>query len=263
MRPTLWLLPLLAFLLLQFHHRGSADCEPATCGNLTLRYPFWLGTMNQTSSPCGHPDFEVWCSGADGSVASLKGSSIHVLSINYANSSFVASHSRVAGDGGVCRTDFNMSISIAPSPFTISPRNRALCFLYNCNGTEPRGAQYVNITSNCGAPIYAYIGGSYYWDRPPAIDTGACTYTYFPVLGREAVAADLTTANYYGRLLKDGFVLEWEAVRVGDCQACDASGGQCLYDNAAAAFRCLCLDGVRAVSACAGESQAPTSGIWT
>ncbi|CAO2160981.1 unnamed protein product [Urochloa humidicola] len=137
MRPTLWLLPLLAFLLLQFHHRGSADCEPATCGNLTLRYPFWLGTMNQTSSPCGQPDFEVWCSGADGSVASLKGSSIHVLSINYANSSFVASHSRVAGDGGVCRTDFNMSISIAPSPFTISPRNRALCFLYKL-GTHRR-----------------------------------------------------------------------------------------------------------------------------
>ncbi|CAO2198878.1 unnamed protein product [Urochloa humidicola] len=250
MRPTLWLLPLLAFLLLQFHHRASANCEPATCGNLTLRYPFWLGSGNQTSSPCGHPAFEVWCSDVR-SVASLKGSSIHVLSINYTNSSFIASHSRIADgdDDGVCRTDFNMSISIALSPFTISAQNRALCFLYDCNAMVPSGPdEFVNATSNCGAPIYAYLGGAYYWDRPPAIATGRCTYTYFPVL----VAAGMTAANY-SRLLKDGFVLKWEAAGVGDCAACDASGGLCRYDNAAAAFRCLCPDGRRVGSTCSGK----------
>ncbi|CAO2198873.1 unnamed protein product [Urochloa humidicola] len=237
MRPALWLLPLLAFLLLQLHHRASADCEPATCGNLTLRYPFWLGNINQTSSPCGHPDFEVWCSGDDGSVASLKGSTLHVLAINYTNNSFIASHTRVAtGDNGVCHTDLNMSVTIALSPFKISSsQNRALCFLYDCNGTEPRGAEYVNVTSNCGAPIYAYLGGAYYQDKPPAIATGRCKYSYIPVLGSEVVPAD--RANY-SRLLKDGFVLEWEEASVGDCKACNAGSGQCRYDNNAAAFWC-------------------------
>ncbi|PUZ57932.1 hypothetical protein GQ55_5G469200 [Panicum hallii var. hallii] len=245
----LLLLKLVASLLL-LHLPGpaSADCEPAACGTLTLRYPFWLGSGNQTSSPCGHPAFEVWCSRG---VAALKGSSIHVLAIDYANSSFLASHSRVAaGDDGVCRTDFNMSVSIALSPFTISPRNRALCFLSKCDGTAPSGDEFVNATSNCSAPIYAYLGGTYYWDRPPAIATGRCTYSYIPVLGREAAA--MTAANY-SRLLKDGFVLEWEAGGVGDCRACNASGGQCRYDNAAAAFRCLCPDGRRAAGPkCAG-----------
>ncbi|CAO2160971.1 unnamed protein product [Urochloa humidicola] len=235
MPPSSLLLLLVTSALLLHHARASADCEPATCGNLTLRYPFWLGTMNQTSSPCGHPDFEVWCSGDDGSVASLKGSTLHVLAINYTSNSFIASHTRVAtGDDGVCHTDLNMSITIALSPFKISSSNRALCFLYNCNGTEPRGHEYVNATSNCGAPIYAYLGGAYYWDRPPAIATGGCKYSYIPVLGSEAAAA---RANY-SRLLKDGFVLEWEDAGVGDCKACNASGGQCRYDNAAAAFRC-------------------------
>ncbi|CAO2198867.1 unnamed protein product [Urochloa humidicola] len=253
MHPTSLLLPLVASLLfLQQDSAASAECEPAACGNLTLRYPFWLGSGNQTSSPCGHPAFEVWCSGGGRrSVASLKGSSIHVLSINYTNSSFIASHSRVADDG-VCRTDFNMSVSIALSPFTISPRNRALCFLYDCNGTVPSGPehdQFVNATSSCGAPIYAYLGGAYYWDRPPAIATGRCTYTYFPVLA----AAGMTATNY-SRLLNDGFVLEWEAAGVGDCAACEASGGgECRYDNAAAAFRCLCPDGRREGSTCSGE----------
>ncbi|CAO2198882.1 unnamed protein product [Urochloa humidicola] len=257
MRPTSRFLPLLAILLLQFRHHARADCEPAACGNLTLRYPFWLGGINQTSSHCSHPAFEVWCSGDDGSAASLEGSSIHVLGIDYANNSFIASHTRIAtGDDGVCRTDFNMSVTIALSLFKISSSNRALCFLYNCNGTEPRGPEYINATSNCGAPIYAYLGGAYYWDRPPAISMGGCTYTYIPVLGQEA--AVMTAANY-SRLLKEGFVLEWEAAAIGDCQACDASGGQCRYDNAAAAFRCLCsgAGGGRTGSTCAGESLPP------
>jgi hypothetical protein len=247
MHPTLLLLLLVTCLLL-LHLRGrvSADCEPATCGNLTLRYPFWLGSGNQTLSPCGHPAFEVWCNDDGGSVASLKGSSIHVLGVDYANNSFVCSHTRIAsGDNGVCSTDFNMSVSIALSPFTISPRNRALCFLSKCDGPAPSGPGFVNATSNCSAPIYAYLGGTYYWDRPPAIATGRCEYSYIPVLGREAAA--MTAANYR-RLLKDGFLMEWEAAGVGDCAACNASGGQCQYNNTVAAFRCLCPD----------ESLAPT-----
>ncbi|KAJ1282710.1 hypothetical protein BS78_03G071800 [Paspalum vaginatum] len=110
MRPSAPLLfPLLVSLLLLLHHRALADCEPTTCGNLTVRYPFWLGTINQSSSPCGHLAFEILCSD-DSSSASLKGSAIHVLDIDYSNNSFVASHTRIAaGDDGVCRTDFNMS----------------------------------------------------------------------------------------------------------------------------------------------------------
>ncbi|KAG2595829.1 LEAF RUST 10 DISEASE-RESISTANCE LOCUS RECEPTOR-LIKE PROTEIN KINASE-like 1.2 isoform X3 [Panicum virgatum] len=241
----LTLLKLVASSLLLLHGRASAECEPAACGNLTLRYPFWLGSGNQTEAPCGHPAFEVWC-GDGGSVASLKGSSIHVLAIDYGNSSFLASHSRVAADrDGVCGTDFNMSVSIALSPFTISPRNRALCFLYNCNGTAPSGPGFVNATSTCDAPIYAYLGGAYYWDRPPAIATGRCALSYIPVLGQEA--ATMTAANY-SRLLRDGFVLEWEAAGVGYCAACRAGGGRCRYDNA---FRCLCPAG----ATCTGRSS--------
>ncbi|GJN37554.1 hypothetical protein PR202_gb26525 [Eleusine coracana subsp. coracana] len=254
MQPTsLFLLPLLSFLLL-FHDTAHAECEPRTCGDLTVKYPFWLGGVNESSSPCGHPAFQVRCSN-DGGAASLMGSAINVLRVDYDNNSFVASHSRIAGgNDGVCRTDFNISVSIALSPFKFSSRNRALCFLYNCSGgTEPRGPEFVNATSVCNSPIYAYLGGNYYWDSPPAIATGRCKYTFFPVLESEE-AATMTAANY-PRLLKDGFILEWQTVSVGDCPACVASGGQCRYNNATAAFACLCPDGkLRRTSSCVGES---------
>lgn len=92
------------------------------------------------------------------------------------------------GGDGVCRTDFNMSSSLALSPFKTSHNNMTLCFLHNCDGTEPVGPDYVNATGVpiCGNPIFAYLGGSYNRDTPPAVPVSNCKYTYLPVLGSEA-----------------------------------------------------------------------------
>jgi hypothetical protein len=246
---------ILLSLFLHHHPTTSADCEPAACGNLTVKYPFWLGAPNQTPPElsCGHPAYELWCTGngTNKTSASIRGSAVHVLHIDYAASTFVASHNRIAaGDDGVCRTDFNMSSSLALSPFRVSTSNRALCFLYNCNGTEPRGPEFVNATAGCARPIYAYLGGSYDRDTPPAIPAGNCTYAYLPVLGSEA--ADTTVADY-GQMLKAGFLVEWSGTGVGDCSACSSSGGQCRYSNESAVFACLCPSSRQNWSTCTGK----------
>ncbi|KAF0905018.1 hypothetical protein E2562_000829 [Oryza meyeriana var. granulata] len=251
MHPTLLFFPLLASLFL-LCRRTHAECQPATCGDLTVRYPFWLGgpDLNRSSSTtsCGHPAFEVWCAGG---VASLRGSQILVLGIDYTNSSFVAAHKRVAGGtDGVCRTDLNISSSLALSPFTISSRNRAICFLYYCKSTVPSELGVVNATSVCTRPIYAYLGGSYDRDKPPAIQAGNCTYSYLPVL---EAPVNLTPATNYDLLFKEGFLLEWQKNGFGDCDACNASGGQCRYSNDSAAFACVCSDGKQRGRKCTGE----------
>jgi hypothetical protein len=179
----------------------------------------------------------------------LRGSAIHVLGIDYAAGTFVASHARVAtGDNGVCRVDLNVSSSVALSPFWVSATNRALCFLYDCNGTEPRGLEYVNATGGCSRLIYAYLAGSYNQDTPPAISLGSCTYAYLPVLGSQA-----ETAADYPRMLRAGFLMDWAGLGIGDCDACAASGGQCRYSNASAGLACLCPSNKKNGSTCAGE----------
>ncbi|KAF7034589.1 hypothetical protein CFC21_045581 [Triticum aestivum] len=250
-------LPFLASLLILLpHHVVDAECEPVACGNFTIRYPFWLGAPSRpTPEPsCGHPAFELWCGGSSNTSASMRGSAIQVLGIDYGASSLVASHSRFsAREDGVCRADFNMSSSLALSPFNISPSNMAFCLLFDCkNGTEPRGRGYVNATGGCDKPIVAYLGGSYDRDTPPAIRTGDCTYTYLPVLGTEAA---VSTAANYSRLLKAGFLLDWAGTGgIGDCPACVASGGQCRYRNAIGALACLCPGGELRGPTCAGDS---------
>ncbi|KAM3346353.1 hypothetical protein ACQJBY_020745 [Aegilops geniculata] len=257
MPPAVVSLPFLASLLLIFllHHVvDAAECEPVACGNFTIKYPFWLGAPGRPppEPSCGHPAFELWCINGN-TTATMSGSPIHVHSIDYGARSFVVVHSRVAADtNGVCLADFNVSSSLALSPFKISPSNRALGFLFNCNGTEPRGREYANATAGCSRPIVAYLGGSFVRDTPPAIPTGNCTYTYLPVLGSEAA---VSTAADYTRLLKAGFLLDWAGagIGIGDCPACVASGGQCRYRSATAALACLCPGGKLRGPACAGE----------
>ncbi|XBI61406.1 hypothetical protein VPH35_042207 [Triticum aestivum] len=246
---------LLLLFLLHHVHVVDAECEPVACGNFTIKYPFWLGAPSHPppEPSCGHPAFELWCGGGNAS-ASMRGSAIQVLSIDYGASSLVASHSRFSGRvDGVCRADFNMSSSLALSPFNISPSNMALCLLFDCKGTEPGGRGYANATATCDRPIFAYLGGRYDRDTPPSIQTGNCTYTYLPVLGSEAA---VSTAANYSSLLKAGFLLDWAGTGgIGDCPACVASGGQCRYRNAIGALACLCPGGKLRGPTCAGDSK--------
>jgi hypothetical protein len=249
--PRLLLLPVLASLLHQSTTVDAATtdtgCPPATCGNLTITYPFWLGGLDRDTSSCGPPAFQLTCS-SSASGAFLSSSYYNVLHIYYGRRSLVAVHALLAADTG-CRILFNMSSAFAITDrFRISASNRELYVLSRCDGTPPPpGAVPVTNCSGNGTRNFAYLGGSYGTARPPAND-GRCELTELLVLGSEAEGA---TSASYRRLIRGGFRLEWEPV--GDCNACTASGGRCRYDNNTAAFACLCSDGSQRASTTCGE----------
>ena len=52
----------LLVLLLLMHALAAAldaDCTPASCGNLSIRYPFWL--RGRQPPYCGYPSFGIDC----------------------------------------------------------------------------------------------------------------------------------------------------------------------------------------------------------
>ncbi|KQK02582.1 hypothetical protein BRADI_2g02477v3 [Brachypodium distachyon] len=254
MRPSsssLLLLPILASLQqLATAATNDAGCPPATCGNLTLAYPFWLAGGQEDQQPsCGPPAFQLTCHN-NGS-AFLRTSYMKVLNVDYGSRSLVAVHALLAADAA-CTVMFNVSSAFAITDrYRISRSNRELYVLSRCRERRPPpGAVPVANCSATSSGMYAYLGGRYGTAQPPA-NEGSCEISMFPVIASEA-----TTAENYRRLIKGGFLLEWEPV--GDCKACTASGGRCRYDSSTAAFVCLCSDGGLRASTCDGKHKRKT-----
>ncbi|CAL4951321.1 unnamed protein product [Urochloa decumbens] len=228
----------------------DSGCPPATCGNLTITYPFSLADRDTPS--CGPPGFQLTCNNSASGGAFLARSYISVLSIDYGSRSLVALHNLVATDLG-CAAVFNMSTALAISDrFTISASNRELYFMAKCAAPPPLAgvAPVTNCSGNGNSSrTFVYLGGGYGTGQPPAND-GRCQLAVVPVLGSEAEGA---TAASYVRLIRAGFRLEWEPV--GDCNACRASGGRCRYDANTAAFACLCSDSSLQASTCDGKRK--------
>ncbi|WVZ72157.1 hypothetical protein U9M48_020664 [Paspalum notatum var. saurae] len=130
-RVVLLLLPLLAAAL-------DVNCTPASCGNLSIRYPFWL--RGHQPSYCGYPSFGIACDPTGASAPSLNDSYLRVLDIHYGNRSVVAFHTNLADDPTGCRaTRFNMSTSLALSVLAVSRAKWELFLSTNCLGQPPAG----------------------------------------------------------------------------------------------------------------------------
>ncbi|TVU22059.1 hypothetical protein EJB05_31735, partial [Eragrostis curvula] len=206
----------------------ATTCAPATCGNLSIRYPFWL--RGRQPSYCGYPSFGVACDPTGATPASLNNSYLRVLDIHYGNSSVVASHAKLAEDATACRaTRFNMSASLALSLLAVSRANWELLLCANCSWTPPAGS----IPVTCPGTLYEPAGPASVLGTVPA----GCNYSVVPVLP----GSEMRTLGDYAGLVRRGFLLEWTVP--GDCAACNTSGGQCRFDAGVNAFRCLCPDG--------------------
>nr|BAJ85917.1 predicted protein [Hordeum vulgare subsp. vulgare] len=231
---------------------SPSSCEPATCGGLRIAYPFWLGGTHPPE--CGYRAFQVGCD-RDGT-ASLKNSiwRYQILEISYENSTF-----RVANwdlSDGTCDIEVhvNASSDLGLAPFSISPTNQELFFLYNCTDLHARPAPPTWAPVNCtkGSNVstfnsFALLAGAYKPDDKWGAVPGNCTVSMMPVLGYPGA-----TGKDYWRLMKGGFLLDYTA---GDCEACKGSGGRCRIDTDYDIFQCHCSDGVSYLVVCGGSTR--------
>ncbi|CAM0879004.1 unnamed protein product [Alopecurus aequalis] len=248
---------LLLLLLLPLHGatavsraQTDASCAPASCGSLTIAYPFWL--RGRHAPNCGYPSFGVTC-GDDPTAAtppSLSDSYLRLLDIRYGDRSVVAFHARLA-DAGACRaTRFNVSSTLALSALAVSAANWELFFCANCSRAPPPPAAALRLDCPGNGAWYVHPGRS--GGGVPAVEPTGCNYSVVPVLP----GSELRTWDDYAGIVRHGFLLEWTVP--GDCAACNATGGGCRYDAGANAFGCLCPNG-RLQPATCGELLSETS----
>jgi len=221
----------------------STPCAPASCGKLTVAYPFWLDGTHPPE--CGYKAFQVTCDKQAGNL-SLANSywRYQLQDIFYENSSFTADLSGAPCD---LQNFVNPSSDLGLSPFNISSKNLELFILYDCHLGRRRAPPPSWTRVRCppappdddpdSSPVFALLGNKY---TPGGIatppPTNYCAVSMIPVLGYEgATGAD------YQRLLQGGSLLEY--TDAGACKACRVSGGHCRVDASDDAFKCYCTDG--------------------
>ena len=220
---------------------GNTSCAPATCGNLSITYPFSLSGVQPLY--CGNPAFELTCA-ADAGRAYLartfRDRLYRVLSIYYESNSFVMAvdvDSSFVGDERCHIPDFNVSSGLSLLPVNVSAAaNTNLTFVYNC--TLPRNASVLLQPACARLTIGAYVPDGE-GKAPPEVPRN-CSSVSVPVQRSSFRNASEEPAHEYRRLIDEGFVVEWPST-TAECGACKGRRGECRFVELA--FQCICSDG--------------------
>lgn len=193
---------------------SSSSCDPATCGNLRITYPFWLSGTHPPE--CGYRAFQVTCDNINNTVkASLKNSlwTYQILSISYQDSSFTVTNLQLSEDGA-CDVELhvNASSDLGLAPFGISAANLELFFLYGCTQPQqlpPSRAPVACATGNDGSnnsngPLlspsnntFAWLAGGYKpeYDAWRAVQGGNCTVSWCPCSATRGLPGLITSGS--------------------------------------------------------------------
>ncbi|CAL4977692.1 unnamed protein product [Urochloa decumbens] len=208
---------------------SNTSCAPARCGHVNITYPFSLSGVQPLY--CGFPAFELTCDAGYAYLSrTFRERLYHVLDISYgSNSLALAVKTTFSGDedGETCSIPgFNVSSGLSLFPLTISSRNKNLAFVYNCE--VPPSIRLPRPCANL--TMGAYISDA----AEPWVDQKGCSSVSVPVRGFKG----MDPTHDYGRMIRDGFLLEWPTL--GECELCTRRGGECRF--LALAFQCFCSD---------------------
>ncbi|XP_044976715.1 LEAF RUST 10 DISEASE-RESISTANCE LOCUS RECEPTOR-LIKE PROTEIN KINASE-like 1.2 [Hordeum vulgare subsp. vulgare] len=244
------LLLLLAVLLLSSTANGyPSTCSNATCGDLTIAYPFWLNSSSPSS--CGYRGLGLACEG--NTTLILPAQSHHRYRVSYIDydtrSVFLVDDAEAeALNTTTCpHLHFNFTID-ASSALHLTRSDSNITFFYNCkrNASSPSAVELTGCPDYNGSS-YAFTGDGY---TGAADEYGCEAAVVAPVLDAHKKAmVEAPPASRYVEVLKGGFELNYSPHSV-QCGACERSGGWCGYRHnqthggpGVVGFACFCDGG--------------------
>ncbi|CAO2204758.1 unnamed protein product [Urochloa humidicola] len=192
---------------------GKDYCSPTVCGNLTISSPFGMVSGEATETSCGELGFQVYCFGNNTPYLHQRW---QILNIFYDKASVLVVDSvklhkvfNTSGNDGCHAPFLNISAKLG-GPFSISPVNQNLIF-YNCTKTLGEEVREKNglVETVCRNNTFVRAEGHYddVSSRYGDYFLEGCNATVAPVLVKSGKA----NANNYMELLRDGFLLTWQA----------------------------------------------------
>ncbi|KAM0892469.1 hypothetical protein ACQ4PT_025764 [Festuca glaucescens] len=241
--PPLFLLPVLLLLFATAHSYPSI-CSNATCGDLTIAYPFWLNSS--TASSCGYSGLGLACEG--NTTLILLDQSHHqyrVSHIDYDTHTVSVVDDAEALNSTSCPLlHFNLTIDTS-SPLQLTSSDSNITFFYNCT----KNASWPSAVKLSGCPDYSkssyvFTGDGYTGE---AYEYGCEAAVVAPVLDvHKEGMGDVPLVRRFADMLMAGFELNYSP-HSGQCGICERSGGWCGYrhnqTNGSMGFTCFCDGG--------------------
>jgi hypothetical protein len=256
---------------------GSMCPESSSCGNVSIRYPFYLSstTRNITNynTSCGYTDLEIICQdeGPTGTPVIFLGVDEYtILNISYDSNTIILADSDVLVGGSCPAVGHGVSFNKMWLHNTSSNDN--LTFYFNCYSTRSHGVALppdlipYKIGCNLMSP---YADGASFVFAPDdhdkakehALDQdGRCKEVVSVPVRSEVLMArnqSVLVTGGYAEVLRYGFELEWNRATTDHCDLCEQSGGKCAYSQKREFMSCLCSNGKVGDPECRPTSKFP------
>ncbi|MED6215835.1 hypothetical protein PIB30_001976 [Stylosanthes scabra] len=223
-------------------------CEPQTCRNQSITYPFYI--QGKQESFCGYPGFAISCDTNNAfPILNLSSTPYIIHQIFYQNESLRVSNAAFSSANNKT-TDYCVSathnLTLPPTNTFILPQNnnKEILLFYGCNlSSMPSELMDYRIESCEGNNK---TGGSVlalYKDDVETVNLASMSCG----TGGEVVEAVVEEEKSSGggggieEALRRGFMLNWTA---SDCKLCSSAGGRCGFNSSMYIFQCYCTDSI-------------------
>ncbi|MED6125366.1 hypothetical protein PIB30_067885 [Stylosanthes scabra] len=228
-------------------------CEPQTCGNQSIRYPFYIQGIQE--SFCGYPGFAISCDANNAfPILNLSNTLYIIHEIFYQNESLRVSDAAFSSTNNKT-TDYCVSathnLTLPPTKtFTLLPQNhnKEILLFYGCNlSSMPR--ELIDYRIGCSEGNNK-TGGSVLALYKDDVSTVKLASKSCGTDGEvvDTVVEEVKSSGGGGgggieEALRRGFMLNWTA---SDCKLCSSTGGRCGFNSSIFTFQCYCTDRIHA-----------------
>jgi hypothetical protein len=259
---------------------GSMCPESSSCGNVYIRYPFYLSSTTRnitgynTSYSCGYTDLEIFCQDEGPTrtpVIFLGGYMYTILNIDYDSNTTILADSDVLV-GGSCPA-VRHGVSFNKMWLHNTSSNDNLTFYFSCYSTRSHGVELPPddlITYKIGCNLKSpYADGASFVFTPDDHDKAkehaldqdwSCKEVVSVPVRSDVLMArnqSVLVTGGYAEVLRYGFELEWNRATTDKCELREQSGGKCAYSQKREFTACLCSNGKVGHPECRPTSKFP------
>ncbi|XP_058738011.1 LEAF RUST 10 DISEASE-RESISTANCE LOCUS RECEPTOR-LIKE PROTEIN KINASE-like 2.4 [Vicia villosa] len=212
-------------------------CEPKTCGNQSISYPFYIKETQPTF--CGYPGFGLTCDNTIGfPILNLSNTFYTINQFFYQNHSFRVSNaifSRPDTKKGCLLFSPTQNLSFPTNLFYLAHNQTEVRLFFGCDSSKlPRTLQRNEVGCSAGNETNSVVA-LYADDKNVSFVSKNCRDEVVYARVENGVEGGIQEA------LRNGFRLNWIA---SDCRECNSTGGRCGFDADMYSFRCYCTDRV-------------------